>query len=176
MHQIKDRNFTTVLSWHLSQLNCPDIYFWPILFWKVMWHKYKNKTHPNGINLRNPKTTKYLVERKKKKHDFIICSARLNLSPWTRWILQQVDCVLIVGHCHVLACSVSSHLWKWSANQYYRSHIYSTKYVGDLWQTHFGKWRRNKSLKKTTAYPLDHTPITHPCTNVRPTSHIYTPA
>uniref|UniRef100_A0A6B2KZE7 Uncharacterized protein n=1 Tax=Arcella intermedia TaxID=1963864 RepID=A0A6B2KZE7_9EUKA len=37
-------------------------------------------------------------------NDFVICIAKPNLSPWTRWILQQVDCILVVGHAN-LNCS-----------------------------------------------------------------------
>lgn len=40
----------------------------------------------------------YYLSEIEKKHDFVICLAKPNLSPWTRWLLQQVDTVLVLAH------------------------------------------------------------------------------
>ena len=40
----------------------------------------------------------YYISEMEKKHDYVLCVAKPNLSPWTRWILQQVDTVILLAH------------------------------------------------------------------------------
>lgn len=57
----------------------------------------------------------YYISEIEKKHDYVVCLAKPNLSPWTRWILQQVDTVLLVAHASIdhtrITCVAPPHVF-----------------------------------------------------------------
>eukprot|EP01125_Pyxidicula_operculata_P007081 TRINITY_DN2413_c0_g2_i1.p1 TRINITY_DN2413_c0_g2~~TRINITY_DN2413_c0_g2_i1.p1 ORF type:complete len:1301 (+),score=300.71 TRINITY_DN2413_c0_g2_i1:1962-5864(+) len=62
----------------------------------------------------------HFLSNEESKHDFVICLAKPNLSPWTRWILQQVDMVLIVTHADVECSSLT----EWESTLSFYNSIY----------------------------------------------------